>query len=196
MLDDGLSVTAIDQSASSMQLVHERAGTRPGLTTVQARLETVELPPTDLLYSGLTLPFCHPDHFPALWDGVCGSIRPSGLLAVHLLGDRHGWRREEMTFVTREQVEDLISGLKVLDLREDNEVMPSAAGDRVRMHIFDLVARDPSVAVCPSRCHHIATSSSRIDSCRPDDVQDVRRTTELLRMLVVNPSTVPQGRLV
>lgn len=146
MLDDGLSVTAIDQSASSMQLLRERAGTRPGLTTVQARLETVELPPTDLLYSGLTLPFCHPDHFPALWDGVCGSIRPSGLLAVHLFGDRHGWRREEMTFVTREQVEDLISGLKVLDLREDDKVMPSAAGDRVRMHIFDLVARDPSVA--------------------------------------------------
>ena len=30
----------------------------------------------------------------------------------------------------------------------------------------------------------------------PRDAQDVRRTTELLRMLVVNPSTVPQGRLV
>jgi len=34
-----------------------------------------------------------------------------------------------MTFVTRDQID---------------EVMPSAAGDKVRMHIFDLVARDPT----------------------------------------------------
>ena len=42
----------------------------------------------------------------------------------------------------RDQVEELASGLMVLDLREIDEVMPSAAGDKVRMHIFDLVARD------------------------------------------------------
>jgi tellurite methyltransferase len=143
MLDDGLSVTAIDQSATSLQLVQERAGTRSGLRTVQARLEAVELPPTDLVYSGLTLPFCQPDHFPALWDRVCGSLGPNGLLAVHLFGDRHGWMHEEMTFLTRDQVEHLVSGLVVLDLREIDEVMPSAAGDKVRMHVFDLVARDP-----------------------------------------------------
>ena len=145
MLDDGLSVTAIDQSASSIQLVHERAGTRSGLRTVQARLESVELQPSDLVYSGLTLPFCHPDQFPALWDRVCDSLRPNGLIAVHLFGDRHGWMREEMTFVTNDQVEGLISGLAVLDLREMDEVMPSAMGDQVRMHIFDVVARNTAL---------------------------------------------------
>ena len=142
MLDDGLSVTAIDASPSSIQQVHERAGSRPGLRTIQARLEEVELPNSDLVYSGLTLPFCHPDHFPALWDRVCASLRPNGLIAVHLFGDRHGWMREEMTFVTNDQVEGLISGLTVLDLREMDEVMPSAMGDQVRMHIFDVVARN------------------------------------------------------
>ena len=142
MLDDGLSVTAIDESPASMQRVRERAGSRSGLRTIQARLEDVELPDTDLVYSGLTLPFCHPDQFPALWDRVCDSLRPNGLIAVHLFGDRHGWMREEMTFVTNDQVEGLISGLAVLDLREIDEVMPSAMGDQVRMHIFDLVARN------------------------------------------------------
>ena len=46
-----------------------------------------------------------------------------------------------MTFVTRDQVEDLASDLEVIDLREIDEVMPSAAGDKVRMHVFELVAR-------------------------------------------------------
>lgn len=142
MLDDGLSVTAIDESPSSIKRVQERAGSRPGLRTIQARLEEVELPDTDLVYSGLTLPFCQPDQFPALWDRVCDSLRPNGLIAVHLFGDRHGWMREEMTFVTNDQLGGLVSGLAVLDLREIDEVLPSATGDQVRMHIFDLVARN------------------------------------------------------
>lgn len=142
MLDDGLLVTAVDASPSSIQRVFERAGSRSGLRTIQARLEEVELPDNDLVYSGLTLPFCHPDEFPALWDRVCGSLLPNGLIAVHLFGDRHGWMREEMTFVTNDQVEELVTGLAVVDLREIDEVMPSATGDKVRMHIFDLVARN------------------------------------------------------
>ena len=64
MLDDGLSVTAIDESPSSIQRVHERAGSRPGLRTIQARLEEVELPDPDLVYSGCTLPFVTPTSSP------------------------------------------------------------------------------------------------------------------------------------
>ena len=75
-------------------------------------------------------------------DPVRDSLRSNGLLAVHLYGDRHGWIREEIIFVTKDQVEGLISGLSVLDIREIDDVMPSAMGDQVRMHIFDLVARN------------------------------------------------------
>jgi hypothetical protein len=48
--------------------------------------------------------------------------------------------------VTRDRVEELVSGLEVIDLREIDEVMPSAAGDNVRMHIFELVARNSTAA--------------------------------------------------
>lgn len=142
MLDDGLSVTAIDGSTASMELLRQRAGSRPGLQLLQAQLEEVQLPATDLVYSDLTLPFCRPNHFWGLWERATAAVRPHGLIAVHLFGDRHEWVRDEMTFVTRGQVSELASRLTILDLREIDEPMPSAAGDMVRMHTFDLVARN------------------------------------------------------
>ena len=143
MLADGLSVTAIDGSAASVQQVSERAASNNALTAVQARLEDLHVPTADLIYSSLTLPFCHPDKFPSLWERLLGSLLPDGLIAVDLFGDRHGWSAEQdMTFVTSDQVNGLISNLEVLDLREVDEIRPTAVGgDMVRMHTFDVIAR-------------------------------------------------------
>ena len=35
-------------------------------------MQDLALPTADLLYSGFALPFCPPDAFPALWEGLLG----------------------------------------------------------------------------------------------------------------------------
>ena len=100
MLSDGLAVTAIDGSTASIRLLSERVDPSSALTVLRARMEDVELPSVDLLYSGLTLPFCRPERFLELWERLVSCLHPGGLLALHLFGSNHGWAGEpHMTFV-------------------------------------------------------------------------------------------------
>src|SRR5690242_17049204 len=101
LLDAGFAVTAVDASAESLAIVdtYPEAGDR--LTTVHARMQDLDLPRTDLLYSGFALPFCAPDAFPALWQGLLASLEPGGVLACDLFGDRDEWAGDSptMTFL-------------------------------------------------------------------------------------------------
>lgn len=145
MLADGLPVTAVDGSRASIELLSDRHGPGPKLTLVWARLEDVVIPESDLIHSGLTLPFCPPESFGSLWERIWGSLRPGGLMAVNF-GQNHGWSGQaQMTFLTPPQVAAFASRLDVLELREVDEIGSSAAGDTVRMHIIDLVARKPLI---------------------------------------------------
>ena len=54
-------------------------------------MQEVALPSADLVYSGFALPFCPPGSFAALWDALLASLRPGGLLACDLFGERDEW---------------------------------------------------------------------------------------------------------
>ncbi len=54
----------------------EAARTR--LETQVAPFQDVALPAADFVYAGLSLPFCPPEQFPAVWAGVVAALRPGG----------------------------------------------------------------------------------------------------------------------
>lgn len=76
---------------------------------------------------------------------MLAALRPGGVLAVHLFGDRDSWAAgqsavEGMTFHRRDEVENLVAGLKVLHLEEREFDGPSGRGPK-HWHRYDVIAR-------------------------------------------------------
>jgi trans-aconitate methyltransferase len=146
LLDAGFTVTAFDMTAAAIGIVSAYPEAGRALTPVLSAMQDAQLPSADLVYSGYTLPFCPPEHFDRVWASVTGSLRPGGVLAVDLFGDRDEWAGEDgMTFVDRGRVDELCDGLDVVELTEVDEEGRAYAGPK-HWHRFELIARRPVVA--------------------------------------------------
>ncbi|WP_235940798.1 class I SAM-dependent methyltransferase [Paramicrobacterium fandaimingii] len=137
----GWRVTAIDGDAGLPERLH-------GIENVTAQTadfaQIVELPASDLVFSGFALPFCPHEHFDALWGAIRTCLRPGGLLAVEFFGVRDEWAETPgMTFHTRNDVERMLWGLETLLLDEDERDGRAFDGPK-HWHVFHVIARCPA----------------------------------------------------
>ncbi len=146
LLDAGFAVTAVDAADGSIERLRRLPEHGTTLSTVHSPMQDAELPDADLVYAGYSLPFCPPEHFPAFWQRLVSTVRPGGLLACDLFGDRDSWSgAPEMTFVTRDRVSELVAGLDLRSLHEIEEEGRAYSGPK-HWHTFQVVARRPVVA--------------------------------------------------
>ena len=147
LLEAGWSVRAMDGSHEGVRRTVERAaaaGLADRLVAEAAPFEEYTVPSADLVYAGVSLPFCHADHFPRVWAEIRAGLHPGGLLAVQLFGVRDTWAGTPgMNFHTTEDVERLLDGLDVVRLDEEDEDGSSFSGPK-HWHVFDVVARRPA----------------------------------------------------
>ena len=137
---------ALDGQAEAIRRLEERSDLPSGwpsrLETRVAPFEQAEWPETDLVTSSFALPFCRPEAFPALWSRIVASLRPGGRFCGQLFGDRDGWSDEdEMTFLTRGSLDELVATLDVERLDEVEEDGRTALGEAKHWHLYHLVAR-------------------------------------------------------
>ena len=143
LAESGFEVHAIDADPS-VEAVLGELGTSHGVRAVLAELETVEeLPAAELILSCATLPFVRREAFAALWETVRAALRPGGVLAVDLFGERDDWAGTEGTYLARAEVDSLLEGLEVLDLSEEERDGRSFAGPK-HWHTFRILARRPA----------------------------------------------------
>jgi trans-aconitate methyltransferase len=146
LLTAGFAVTAIDATAGSIELLGRLPEAGGRLTPVLSAMQDAEIPPADLVYAGYALPFCPPEAFDDLWGRLRAAVRPGGLLACDLFGDRDQWAStSDMSFVTRGRVQDLVDGLDLRSLHEIEEEGRAFTGLK-HWHTFQVVARRPVVA--------------------------------------------------
>ena len=83
LLRRGWHVVAVDQEAAALDTTFGQAPpeARDLLTTECATFRSVLLPAADLIWAGLSLPFCHPDHFGRLWEQISTALREGGRFA-------------------------------------------------------------------------------------------------------------------
>ena len=140
----GWTVRAMDAAPEGVRRTLARAadaGLAERLTVEQATFEEYDVPAADLLYAGYSLPFCDPDSFPRVWQGLLSALRPGGVLAVNIFGTNDTWAGTPgMNFHTLDQVHELLAGLDVIRLDEEDEDGDSLAGPK-HWHVFDVVAR-------------------------------------------------------
>jgi len=146
LLGAGWRVLAVDPTPQAAELLEQQVPPdgRDRLEIRVAPAQSLELPPFDLLYAGFALSFLEPADFRRFWTGVRAALRPGGVVIVNVFGVRDTWAGDAaMTFVEREAVERMASGLEVLALDEEDRDGDSFVG-RKHWHVFDLVARRPA----------------------------------------------------
>lgn len=146
LLAAGWEVHAFDVTAEGIALLRRRVpnGLTARLHTAVTPLEDAALPPADLIYAGLSLPFVTPQAVPHAWTAARAALRPGGVFACHLFGDRDGWSSEPgMTFHGLASVEGLLVGLDVLEVVEDEDDHPAAFEASKHWHVFEVLAREP-----------------------------------------------------
>lgn len=136
-------VIAIDSSPLSKEI----AGSMPTehFTYIQSTYDTFDFAAHlyDLINAQYALPFNSPETFDRVFKDIATAIKPEGIFAGQLFGDRDEWNipNSGKTFHTKEQVENLLSLLDIIEFREEEAEKPTAAGPMKHWHVFHFIVR-------------------------------------------------------
>ena len=144
LLEHGWRVLAIDGEPVAITQLRAKvpAEVTDRLETRVATFEAIgELPAADLIHASLSLRFCHPQHFDALWAKIVNSITSGGWFAGNFFGVNDSWTvHNDMTFHTEEQVRKMLEQFEIAYFHEQDEEGLSTIGPK-HWHIFTVIAR-------------------------------------------------------
>jgi len=143
LLRRGWTVLAVDGSPEGIARLRESVPPtdRGRLSTRVAPFSEVALPISDLVYAGLSLPFCDPGEFDEVWRQITSAIRPDGLFVGHFFGPHDTWSgTSDMTIHTRAEVEALLAEFDIERLREQDDDGEAVSGPK-HWHVFHVIAR-------------------------------------------------------
>lgn len=148
LLARGWRVLAIDGHPEAVRRIAARADIPPAararLEVRRAMLESADLPPCDFLNASFTLPFCRPEHFPALWSRIVAAIRPGGRFAGQFFGPRDDWAAlPDRTHHSLAQVRALLSAFSIEFFQEEDKDGQDSLSHPKHWHAFHVVARAP-----------------------------------------------------
>jgi SAM-dependent methyltransferase len=137
-------VLAIDGEKTAITRLRNRPDIDRGFLQTQViRFEAVKLPlEIDLVNASFSLPFCPASAFPGFWGKIISSIRPGGRFCGQFFGDRDSWSiYSSMTYLTRQQIEDLLQPFEVELFQEEEQAGKTPLGEDRHWHLFQVVAR-------------------------------------------------------
>jgi tellurite methyltransferase len=142
LLAHGFAVTAADADARAAERLRALGDER--LRVVQSTFEAFSFEPRsyDLISAQFALPFVPEPAFSAVFARLVEALRPGGIFAGQFFGVNDQWNTlgRHMTFVTRERAEELLRGLDVVELREEDTDGHTADGSPKHWHVFHILA--------------------------------------------------------
>ncbi|WP_405063338.1 methyltransferase domain-containing protein [Kribbella sp. NBC_01505] len=141
LLQRGWQVHAVDSSTAALAELARRADGLAGLTLERSELWEAQPPAADYVHAGFSLFFAPPERFAEVWAVVTRAVRPGGIFAGQLLGERDTWADEPgLTVHTEAEVRELLAEWDVLELKSV-ELDGRAMSGPKHWHRFDIVAR-------------------------------------------------------
>ena len=143
LLARGWNVLAVDGEPAGIQRLMDKVPheAQVRLQTQVAKFEEVILPAADLIHASYSIPFCHPDHFPVLWEKVVNALKPGGRFAGQFFGVHDSWAdNKDMTFHTEAQVRAMTENLETEYFHEQDEDGQAASGPK-HWHVFTVIVR-------------------------------------------------------
>ena len=144
ILRRGWLVHAVDASPDAIEglLTRDDLPADASIEIQLTRYEHMMLPPCDLINAAFSLPLCPPSAFPRVWQTVRDALKVGGRFSGQLYGNRDSWAGHDgITFHTREQLDSLLSGLKIEFLEEEEEDSVTPRGTPKHWHIFHIVTK-------------------------------------------------------
>jgi len=122
----------------------EELGEKERLEVVVSRFEDYTFPPDtfDLINARYSLPFVSPESFERVFLKAKASLKPGGILVTQLFGSNdYRNKRKDMTLHSRREVEQLLSDMEILELREEEYDGPTYNQGIQHWHVFTALAR-------------------------------------------------------
>lgn len=145
-LDRGWTVFAHDREPEAFEFTRARATEEEleRLTMEVSPFSEIELPPADLVFAQLSLPFCSPDEFPHLWEQIRTAVKPGGFFAGQFFGPNDDWAGGACLSHSVHDIEMLLDEWAILDLdEEEHEGVAGAHREPKYWHIISVIARRP-----------------------------------------------------
>jgi len=144
LLDQGFNVTAVDNDSHAIALLANFPQDR--LRAVQASFEAFEFETYDLINAHFALPFTSEDRFHEVFARIKHALNADGIFVGQFFGVNDEWNTpgNQMTFLTREQAEAELKGLKVLEFHEEDVDSHVADGTPKHWHVFHIIAQKGS----------------------------------------------------
>lgn len=143
LLQNGFKVTAIDSEPAMIQVAAEI--NNDNLKTVTSSFEDSDYPKQsyDLINAQYALPFNSPHTFNEVWNKIKNSLKSNGIFTGQFFGNNDEWNitGTNMTFKTESEVRDLLSGMEVIELTEEDKDSTTANGKPKHWHIFHVIAK-------------------------------------------------------
>ena len=144
LLRRGWKVVATDGHPDAFTLLWPRVpeAVTPRLSTLVATFANTQLCECDLVNASFALPFCEPEHFPALWRRIVSAIRPGGRFAGQFFGDRDTWAAlPGRSHHSEATVRTLLEGFEIEMFRvEERDDAPDVRNPK-HWRLFHVVAR-------------------------------------------------------
>jgi SAM-dependent methyltransferase len=140
LAENGFTVHAYDVDPSVSGALAELAAELPVRSAIVDLAEIRTLPGADLILSCAALPFVPRASFDGLWHAAVQALRPQGILAVDLFGERDDWAGTDGTYLTRAEVGTMLDGFEVIELIEEERDGRSFSGPK-HWHTYRVLAR-------------------------------------------------------
>lgn len=144
LLDQGFEhVTAVDSSPNAQ----DTADTLPAdrFSYLISSFEDLDLPEAayDLINAQYSLPFITRAKFAPTFEKIKQALAPGGIFAGQFFGTRDSWNSPEttMTFLKREEIDELLKDIEVLKLEEEDRDGVTIKGSAKHWHLFNVLAR-------------------------------------------------------
>lgn len=140
LLEAGFTVTAVDSNPKILEYVKPNEN----LSVEICSFEDYSFPENsfDLVNAQYALPFNEPETFKTVFQKMISSMKDDAIFVGQLFGTEDGWaEKETMTFLSAEQVDELLHNFKKVHvLREEKKMDPTASGTDKFWHVFHIVA--------------------------------------------------------
>ena len=138
-------VTAIDSAPAARINAGKVLKKEKDLSNIRFRAESMDMfyfkPNTyDLIVAEYSLPFAG-QHLDDVMQRMLASLKPGGVFAGDLFGNRHDWSKDESkAFRTRAEAEAYFTGFELKEFKEVTPESPGVKPDATHRHLFHIIA--------------------------------------------------------
>ena len=144
LIKNGWNVLAIDRENVESRIVAKLSEEElKQFKFLKQKFEYIELENNNLVVANFSLPFCNKNNFKELWNKINNSILKDGYFVGNFFGINDEWKstKEEMTFLTKEQVIELFKDFEIIEFKEVEKDGTTGLGKMKHWHIFNVIAK-------------------------------------------------------